>query len=244
VENRWQDWVEQWQPANRGQLAARAVQPPSAPDDPCNIPPDARYRGAENQLYRVEIHLGGTAADAPKATFKWSRENGSVIFPIRQIAGAKVTLEALGRDARLGLQAGDWVEIVDDDYTLQNQARPLLQVDAIDDDNVVTLAAPPDPSGGRHPDPVPAGRDVSHRRLLADTRAHGDGRCGVAWAGGRARRAWPTRRHALLCAALDYFCIGRCCYGGFCRQPAPPVQTALGSHVVVGDIVDQVVGEW
>src|SRR5262249_23516207 len=55
-----------------------------------------------------------------------------------------VTLETLGRDTRLGLQVGDWVEIVDDDYTLQNRAEPLLEVDAIDyDNNVVTLKDKP-----------------------------------------------------------------------------------------------------
>jgi len=127
-----------------GRLKARAIQPTPGPDDPCLIPPESRYRGAENQLYRVEVHLGGTAVGTPTATFKWSRENGSVIFPIRHIEDKNVTLETLGRDARLGLQVGDWVEIVDDDYTLRNQAEPLLKVDAIDyDNNVVTLKDKP-----------------------------------------------------------------------------------------------------
>jgi hypothetical protein len=36
------------------------------------------YRGTENRLYRVEIHHPGAAADG--ATFKWSRDNGSVVF--------------------------------------------------------------------------------------------------------------------------------------------------------------------
>ena len=129
-----------------GLLKARAIEPAAAAE-PCNMPPDSRYRGAENQLYRVEIHQGGTAG---AATFKWSRENGSVIFPIRQINGAGVTLEGLGRDTRLGLQPGDWVEIVDDDYSLQNRVLPLLQVDAVDfDETVVTLTAAPDASVGR-----------------------------------------------------------------------------------------------
>jgi Family of unknown function (DUF6519) len=153
-----------------GLLMARAIQPSSAPNDPCTIPPDARYRGAENQLYRVEVHLGGTAANAPKATFKWSRENGSVIFPIRPLAGAKVTLEALGRDTRQGLQPGDWVEIVDDDYTLQNRAEPLLQVDAIDyDDNVVTLATAPDSPVGQDPTKHPLLRRWDQRASDAST---------------------------------------------------------------------------
>jgi hypothetical protein len=44
----------------------------------------ARWRAAgtvlENRLYRVEIH---TVADG-QVTFKWSRENGSVVFPMRE----------------------------------------------------------------------------------------------------------------------------------------------------------------
>jgi hypothetical protein len=67
-----------------------------------------------------------------------------------------VSLEGLGHDARSGLQAGDWVEIVDDDYTLQNRAGTLLQVDAINyDDSVVVLKDAPNSEVGsdltKHP---------------------------------------------------------------------------------------------
>ena len=124
--------------------------PHEADDDPCVIAADARYRGMENQLYRVEIHQGGPAGTA---SFKWSRENGSVVFPVtRSDLGATaddgsapltVTLARLGRDARLGLAANDWVELVDDSYTLGQRAYPLLQVIAIDPANSsVTLNVP------------------------------------------------------------------------------------------------------
>src|SRR4028119_1481207 len=125
----WSQLTEKWQPKNRGLLKAKAkVGETTDSSDPCIIDPKASYRGAENQLYRVEVHTGGTAANA---TFKWSRENGSVIFPIRQLSGTIVTLENLGRDSRFSLKEGDWVEIVDDDYVLQNRAEPLLQVKKI-----------------------------------------------------------------------------------------------------------------
>ncbi|MEQ8963272.1 MAG: DUF6519 domain-containing protein, partial [Coleofasciculus sp. C2-GNP5-27] len=107
----------------------KAKESADAKDDPCIISPQSSYRGAENQLYRVEIHKSG---EAGKATFKWSRENGSVVFPIRNLAGSIVTLEHLGRDSRFSLHEGDWVEIVDDDYILQNCAEPLLKVEKID----------------------------------------------------------------------------------------------------------------
>jgi hypothetical protein len=124
--------------------------PVESDSDPCVIAADARYRGMENQLYRVEIHQGGLAG---AASFKWSRENGAVVFPVtRSVAGATaddgsarqmVTLCRLGRDARLGLAVNDWVELVDDAYTLGQRAYPLLQVIAIDVANCsVTLNVP------------------------------------------------------------------------------------------------------
>lgn len=139
----WDELVNKWQAENRGQLKARAIKVESADsDNPCITSPESRYRGAENQLYRVEIHNGGIVGNG--ATFKWSRENGSVILPIEAINENRVTVKGLGRDARLGLQPDDWVEIVDDDYTLQNRAESLLQVDTIDPDtNIVTLKDKP-----------------------------------------------------------------------------------------------------
>lgn len=125
-----------------------------AADDPCLLAADARYRGCENQLYRVEIHQPGRADTSAGATFKWSRENGSVIFQVLGNAPGTaaddggtqqvVTLARLGRDARLGLAVNDWVELVDDDYTLAQRALPLLQVVAVDVAECrVTLAVPP-----------------------------------------------------------------------------------------------------
>lgn len=113
-------------------LRARArVAAPS--EDPCIIPPEARYRGAENQLYRVEIHDGGSAAAANcGATFKWSRDNGSVVMAIQTLQGAIATLDSLGPDARRGLAEGASVEIVDDDSALRFAPRPLVKVEAVD----------------------------------------------------------------------------------------------------------------
>ena len=124
--------------------------PHEADDDPCAIAADARYRGMENQLYRVEIHQGGPAGTA---SFKWSRENGSVVFPVTDsnlgaaaddgTAQLTAKLAWMGRDARLGLTANDWIELVDDRYTLGQRAYPLLQVIAVDPASCsVTLNVP------------------------------------------------------------------------------------------------------
>jgi len=130
-------------PLGTGALRARARldKPPS---DLCVIPPESRYRGAENQLYRVEVHKGGGAtAGATSATFKWSRENGSVTFPIRVLSGTTATLEHLGRDLHLSLKPGDWVELVDDTIAMSEEAGPLAQVEAIDRDNLTVTLRPP-----------------------------------------------------------------------------------------------------
>jgi hypothetical protein len=131
-----------------GKFASKTL---TASTDPCTIPPDARYRGPENQLYRVEIHTGNRDPLGNLATpsFKWSRENGSVIYAIVGLAAGSgattVTLESLGRDDRFTLAEGEWVEIQDDDTVLQNRVSPLLQVQSIDrPSRIVTLSGTPD----------------------------------------------------------------------------------------------------
>jgi hypothetical protein len=159
-------------PSPRGTLKAMAKKS-AASTDPCTASPDAQYRGPENQLYRVEIHTGGTVAaapappnaDAPPApnpgtaagppTFKWSRENGSVVFPITRITGSSsVELENLGRDDRFGLSEGDWVEFENDSVALLGIANALLQVQSIDRTALNVTLSGPVPSklaAGTHP---------------------------------------------------------------------------------------------
>lgn len=141
VRKAWSGWVGEWRPANRGLLRAQARPRDPNDDAPCVAAPEARYTG-ENQLYRVEIHKGGTAAEG--ATFKWSRENGSVVFPIRSWTlsadgkAATLTLEHLGRDRRFSLGKGSWVEALDDDA--EESGRSLLLVDVVENDRLqVTL---------------------------------------------------------------------------------------------------------
>lgn len=134
LKNRYQVFLDTIREAIKpgsGKLRARARRHKDA-DEPCLTTPEARYRGAENQLYRVEIHKGGIGRGEEGATFKWSRDNGSVFFPIRQLAGTEVVVEHLGRDTRLGLREGDWVEVVDDDHVLRGEAGPLAQVISVD----------------------------------------------------------------------------------------------------------------
>lgn len=138
-------------------LEAGLEHPPAAPD-PCAIAPGSRYRGLENQLYRVEVHAGGTAA---QATFKWSRENGSVVFGVADVttdaaAGTTtVALDDLGRDRTRTLQVGDWVELLNDARILGQETHDLLRVKELqpDDQSVVLEGVSDsfDASAAQHP---------------------------------------------------------------------------------------------
>lgn len=118
-------------PGDTPRLAARAAGAAAAEGEICLAGPGAPYRGAENQLYRVEIHTGGQAGSA---CFKWSRENGSVVFPIRSVAGQTVTLGSFGADARLDLHEGDWVELLDDELVYSGKPSQLCKVVTLDRD--------------------------------------------------------------------------------------------------------------
>ncbi|MGW0825659.1 DUF6519 domain-containing protein [Streptomyces sp. NPDC002845] len=147
--------------AHTARLAARSERPDHADDDPCLVKPDARYRGPENQLYRVEVHEGGEAKDA---TFKWSRENGSVVFPVDELDGTWVQLASLGHDDKLDLDVGDHVEFTDTAYASRLEPLPLLRVEELDlPGRRVRLSAEPEPGVGRLPHLHPFLRRWDHR---------------------------------------------------------------------------------
>jgi Family of unknown function (DUF6519) len=130
--------------ASTGKLKADTVRP-TAPPDPCEPPPSAGYIRLENQLYRVEIHKGGNAA---AATFKWSRENGSIVTNITDSQpGNWIIVGSLGHDRELGFATGQWVEIVSDLTELAQNGTPLGQFVQILDvrpaDNAIQLSADP-----------------------------------------------------------------------------------------------------
>ena len=113
----WPEWLKQNEAASHTvQLSARRQ--PTA-------------YGLDNRLYRVEIH-DGQGADT---TFKWSRENGSVVFEVQalqRVAASEdqrllVTLSDLGGD-HSHLQKDDWVELLDETSVLRGHSGALYQV--------------------------------------------------------------------------------------------------------------------
>lgn len=104
----FKDWTPF--PASTGKLMAKTDHVPDSVE-PCKLFSAGGFRRLENQLYRVEIHRGGTLQ---QAKFKWSRDNGSVIAPIHDIENHIVTLEDMNRDEVLGFSKDQWVEILSD----------------------------------------------------------------------------------------------------------------------------------
>jgi hypothetical protein len=121
--------LSQLVPTNVGTLNAR-TQPVPPDQGLCSLPPSAGYQSLENQLYRVEIHHGSDDPNGP--TFKWSRDNGSVVTGITSVSGNNVVVLDVGPDDVLGFASGQWVEIVDDASDLGGVPGSLFQIDAVD----------------------------------------------------------------------------------------------------------------
>jgi hypothetical protein len=155
VISEWNSSIEK-QSSHRGLLRVKTANAGEGDDqlEPTTIAPSSTYRGPQNQLYRVEVHNSGTAKDG--ATFKWSRENGSVMFAIESFADPVLTLRNLGRDARSGLTPGDWVEVCDDDSVFEHTVHPLRQVETVDTlHNQVTLKGKGSSAVGSKPERHP-----------------------------------------------------------------------------------------
>jgi hypothetical protein len=123
-------------------LSAR-IDPGLQVSDPCTISPEAHYRGASNQLYRVEIHHAGAVG---VASFKWSRDNGSVATRWLSTAGDDLVV----RNTR-GFEAGDWIELTDDSLDLAGLAGPLVRIAAVQDSQRLTLDTSTVPAEGVPP---------------------------------------------------------------------------------------------
>ena len=116
--------------APTGRLRAR-THPGEPPKEPCVVPANAGYTRLENQLYRVEVHQGGSLGS--RATFKWSRDNGSVVTDLLSLDNTdlkqpKLTVRDTGRDKTLGFAPGNWVEVSDDVHDVQGNPGVLAKL--------------------------------------------------------------------------------------------------------------------
>ncbi len=125
-------------PKLKGPMQAHLVKE-DAQADPCITAPDSKYRGAENQLYRVEIHE--VIRDGTKVkswTFKWSRENGSIVaawLGNNEDGGLVVS-------SVRGFEAGGWVEITSEIEELNNLPGKLTRVIKVEGDALYLESGP------------------------------------------------------------------------------------------------------
>ncbi len=117
-----------------GKLRARTA-PGTEAANLCEVPAGAGYRRLENQLYRVEIHTPGTLG---VATFKWSRDNGSIVTAWSGQDGYDLIVTNPGRDQILGFAAGQTVELIDDDRELRGEPGVLAKLSKVEGE-VLTL---------------------------------------------------------------------------------------------------------
>jgi hypothetical protein len=110
---------------------------PPQPNGLMSVAAPGGYRGTENQLYRVEIHDGGSLGSA---SFKWSRDNGSVVFAITEFLCPDSVRLAPRHDPACALDSGDWVEVSGDQVEQAGAVGTLARVaDIRDDGSVVVL---------------------------------------------------------------------------------------------------------
>lgn len=134
--------IDGWPPEpGKGRLTTRA-EADATSDQPCIIAPGGGYRGLDNRLYRVEIHTPG---DIGTATFKWSRDNGSVVYAIENFEAGdpkQVKVKQLGKDEFLSLKKGDWVEILGDETELKGEPGTIAQIiDIKEAQRIIILSA-------------------------------------------------------------------------------------------------------
>jgi hypothetical protein len=135
------EWSKEIAPST-GKLNAHTTES-NEDEGPCLLPPLAGYKRLENQLYRVEIHKGG-----PRnvATFKWSRDNASIVTEIIKINGAEVEVSDVGKDEELEFADNQWVEITDDKTELGGQPGQLIQIKNVDSaTKIIKLKKSPTP---------------------------------------------------------------------------------------------------
>jgi len=132
--SRFPEWDELLKPRT-GALTVSTV-PGGAPSDPCDVPPGGGYTRGENQLYIVQVHSVPAGGGRAGATFKWSRDNGSIAARITAVGSAQsgtasgtvFDVDSVQRDDYLGIHTNDLVEYSDDAHELNGLPGELRRV--------------------------------------------------------------------------------------------------------------------
>lgn len=151
----WPEIKGDLNPPNRGRLSARARgSEADAEEDVCITSPEARYRGLENQLYRVEIHRGGPASQGDTnldvaATFKWSRNNATNVVALKEKNGDRLIVSGL-RDFSRWFRPGEWIEVTHEALELRGLPGTLVRLAGVEGE---TLTIDPYTTSGTIPEP-------------------------------------------------------------------------------------------
>jgi hypothetical protein len=131
------EWKDMIAPST-GKLLTR-TKPDSNLTDPCKMPSRGGYRRLENQLYRVEIHR----SDDVSATFKWSRDNGSVAS-LGNIEDKTIIVSDPGKDGILCFAPGQWVELSDEMHVLRGEPGVFVKLAKVDGKKLMVESWPED----------------------------------------------------------------------------------------------------
>jgi hypothetical protein len=152
--------------ANRGVMKAWTKGSEGTGDDEvCITSPEARFRGLENQLYRVEIHRGGPALGVtnrePAATFKWSRNNATTSVAVKEKNGDRLVVSGL-RDLSRWFEVGNWVELTHDALELNGLPGTMVRLAKVEGE---VLTIDPDTTSGTIYEPDSDFDDLRIRNL-------------------------------------------------------------------------------
>jgi photosystem II stability/assembly factor-like uncharacterized protein len=78
------------------------------------------------------------------ATFKFSRDNGTVLTRLEEINGAVITVSNPGRDATLGFVDGGWVELSDEEHVLRGEQGIMVQLASVEGNDLTVDHWPDD----------------------------------------------------------------------------------------------------
>jgi hypothetical protein len=131
------DDLKNLDPLSRARMRAQ-LNPEDPTSDPCIVVPNSKYRGTENQLYRVEIHRGSTDASTQDWTFKWSRENGSIAA---LQTGTSEDGGFIVNNTR-GFSAEQWVEVTQEVGEVLNRPGMLTQITSVEADVIKLKSSP------------------------------------------------------------------------------------------------------
>jgi len=119
------DWQPDWEQAiGSGKLTAEM---------------SGAWTGLENQLYRVEIHDAGGPG---QATYKWSRDNGSIAARVAAISRTTITLSGTGRVMHDAFEPNQWVELTNEERTLKGRPGLMVQLGAVQGDQLAVVEWP------------------------------------------------------------------------------------------------------